>query len=293
MHKFLRAIGFSTLYKRGELKNTLRSVLRNPTYKQYVSLNDDSIAVEYRREFANGIGIAVCGEYSDDVEFDYEYYYPYFVGTSISTSEDVTVERHAEKESYAGVCEDNRIGVTLIFYLQNRMDYMKEQMGNRLPEQNTSVSLSGLALNGSIMLPLKKNPKQLQAKKKADHKRDLLMTAARQGDENAIESLTLDDIDMYSVLSRKILDEDVFTLVDTYFMPYGIECDQYSILGEIVEVAEALNELTKETIYIITMNCNDLIFDICINKKDLVGEPAAGRRSKGIIWLQGHINFPE
>ena len=120
-----------------------------------------------------------------------------------------------------------------------------------------------------------------------------MIAAARQGDESAIENLTLNDIDTYTKISSMIRKEDVFSLVDTYFMPYGIECDQYSILGEIVEVAEALNELTKETIYIITMNCNDLIFDICINKKDLVGEPAAGRRFKGIIWLQGHINFPE
>ncbi|MBQ2558011.1 MAG: DUF3881 family protein, partial [Lachnospiraceae bacterium] len=24
---------------------------------------------------------------------------------------------------------------------------------------------------------------------------------------------------------------------------------------------------------------------------DLTGEPAPGRRIKGIIWLQGHVNF--
>ena len=51
----------------------------------------------------------------------------------------------------------------------------------------------------------------------------------------AIESLTLEDMDTYTTISKKIQKEDVFSLVDTYFMPYGVECDQYSILGEITE----------------------------------------------------------
>ena len=41
------------------------------------------------------------------------------------------------------------------------------------------------------------------------------------------------------------------------------------------------------------LDCNDLNFDICINKKDLLGEPEVGRRFKGVVWLQGCVNFPE
>ena len=76
-------------------------------------------------------------------------------------------------------------------------------------------------------------------------------------------------------------------------MPYGVECDQYSILGEIEECKVVTNAITAEQVYIMTLNCNDLCFDVCINSEDLLGEPAVGRRFKGIIWLQGHINFPE
>ncbi len=60
----------------------------------------------------------------------------------------------------------------------------------------------------------------------------LLLSAAKSGDPEAIESLTLDDMDTYSKI-KKIDTEDVFTIVDTYIMPYGIECDRYSIMGEI------------------------------------------------------------
>ena len=45
----------------------------------------------------------------------------------------------------------------------------------------------------------------------------------------AIENLTLEDIDTYSMLSRRIANEDILSIVDSYFMPYGIESDQYSI----------------------------------------------------------------
>ena len=39
----------------------------------------------------------------------------------------MTVERHTDKESYAGACDDLRIGVTMIFYLQNLAEYMQEK----------------------------------------------------------------------------------------------------------------------------------------------------------------------
>ena len=84
----------------------------------------------------------------------------------------------------------------------------------------------------------------------------------------------------------------MFSLVDTYFMPYGVECDQYSILAEIVDCNLVKNKMTGEEIYQMTLNCNDLIFEMCINQEDLYGEPAVGRRFKGMIWMQGYINFP-
>ena len=44
------------------------------------------------------------------------------------------IERHADKESFAGACDDLRIGVTLIFYLQNAAEYLQQrEKGNILP----------------------------------------------------------------------------------------------------------------------------------------------------------------
>jgi hypothetical protein len=153
------------------------------------------------------------------------------------------------------------------------------------------VTLSGLAESGTILLPIKKDKKQIIKEKKETIERNKLIADARAGDETAMEVLTLKDIDMYSTISRRIMTEDVFTLVDTYVMPSGLECDMYSVMGEILGVKEEENNLTGEAVFDLTLNCNDLVFDVCVNKSDLIGEPLLGRRFKGNIWLMGKIDF--
>ena len=83
--------------------------------------------------------------------------------------------------------------------------------------------------------------------------------------------------------------EDVLSIVKSTFMPYGIESDQYSILGEIIDYTKVENSYTKETMYELKLVCNDLHFDVCINEKDLLGEPEIGRRFKGNVWMQGSL----
>ena len=294
MHRYLRAIGFSNLKSRLQVNNLLAYVIQNADEKKYTSTNDmDIMFAEYSMDFAENLGITVRGEFNEENQFVFDYYFPYSRGTQISSYEDISIERHAEKESYAGICDDIKVGVSLIFYLQNVISYLKIKNADRLPIKGTSLILSALSVDGTILLPLEKRESDLKKKKKESINRSKLIAAARNGDEDAMESLTLEDIDTYTNISRKILKQDVFTLVDTYFMPYGVECDQYSVLGEIIDYQFVENKMTKEEICQMTICCNDLYFDVSINKKDLLGEPKTGRRFKGIIWMQGHINFPE
>ena len=292
MHKFMRAIGFSKLTERDAQQKLITDVIMNATHRSYTSNGEETILAEFCEDFAKDMGIAVCGEFDQNDRFTYDYYYPYLRGTDISSCEDVSIERHADKESYAGVCDDIKVGVSLIFYLQNMIPYVKAQNENLLPIRGTTLTLSALSLKGNILLPISKNDKQKQKVQKASKNRNQLIDAARKGDEDAIESLTLEDMDTYTAISKKILTEDVFSLVDTYFMPYGVECDQYSILGEILDISLRVNKYTNEEIYVMRLSCNDLQFDMCINKQDLYGEPQVGRRFKGVVWMQGYINYP-
>lgn len=293
MHKFLRAIGFSKLHDRKQLQALVTDVVVNADERKYTTKEDEVTVAEFRKNFAENIGIAVCGEFDEDDKFIYDYYYPYIRGMGISSYEDVSVERHAATESYAGICDDIKVGVSLIFYLQDMITYIKAKNLGKLPVRGTSLNLSGLSTQGMIMMPIMKNERQKQKTKKKTSNRNHLIAAARRGDEDAIETLTLEDMDMYTIISKRIQKEDVFSLVDTYFMPYGVECDQYSVLGEITDCHLTKNNITGEEIYILTINCNELTFDVCINIIDLFGEPQIGRRFKGTVWLQGFINYPD
>ena len=293
MHKYMRAIGFSKLESRKRLQELLAETIINADRRGITKNQENQILGEFCKDFAESVGIAVCGEFDDEQHFTYEYYFPYLNGTGITSYEDVSVERHADKESFAGVCDDIKVGMSLIFYLKNKIPYIKAMTENLLPVRGTSLTLSALSVSGTIMLPIQKDEQQLERVKQASAARSSLMAAARKGDEDAMETLTLEDMDMYTVISRKIQKEDVFSLVDTYFMPYGVECDQYSVLGEIKDMKLTTNQVTGEKIYILTICCNELTFDVSINIIDIYGEPQVGRRFKGVIWLQGSINFPE
>lgn len=86
-----------------------------------------SVALTVRKEFGAGIGLALCGDMDIDEWFDRQYYYPYFFGTGITSHADVFVERRMDREAYVGICEDIKIGISLIFYLQNTVEYLKEK----------------------------------------------------------------------------------------------------------------------------------------------------------------------
>lgn len=288
MHSYLRTVGFTHINKK-ELKEILDEISRTYDEKVIVESQEGTTFVEYSKNFGCDCGLSVCGELDESGSFEMEYYYPYFRGTGITTQEHVIVEKHAEKTSYAGACDDLRIGVTLIFYLQNPAEYQKEK-GN-LPEKNQPLTLSGLAKEGKILFPVKKDTEQVKIEQEISKNRSHLIAAARNGDEEAMENLTMEDMDTYSMISQRISTDDIFTIVDSYFMPHGIECDQYNVMGEILEYMSFKNILTGEEIYQMTIESNDMQFDICINAKDLLGEPQVGRRFRGIIWLQGQLHY--
>lgn len=293
MHKFLRAVGFSQYTEKKQVQKLIRDIIIHADERSYTTIGKKTLVAEFDRNFAEDIGVAVCGEFDEDDTYSFDYYLPYLRSDLVSTAEDISIERHAANESYAGICDDPKVGVSLIFYLQNMISYLKLQGEGKIPAKGTSLNLSALSCQGTIMMPIQKTEWQKKKIAKDAVQRNRLIQAARGGDEEAMESLTLEDMDTYTSISRKIQKADIFSLVDTYFMPYGVECDQYSVLGEITDMKLVTNGLTGEKVHILTLCCNDLNLKVAINSVDLLGEPAVGRRFKGSVWLQGQVNFPE
>lgn len=291
MHQYLTAIGFGCIKSKKALNEILTYVENTFTQHELVSIEEDNAYCEFKKEFAEGIGITSIGSIDIDEIYKREFYIPYFAGSGITTYADVLIDRRIDREAYVGICEDVKVGISLIFHLQNSALYLKKQCIMESAEIFTSVTLSGLCNEGMILLPVMKDKSQEEQQKEDVRNRMTLISAAKTGDPAAIESLTLDDIDIYSKVSRRLVTEDVFSIVDTYIMPYGVECDRYSILGTITGVRKTRNEVTEEEIYIMSLDVNDLVFDICVPVNNVVGEPSVGRRFKGNIWMQGYVNF--
>jgi hypothetical protein len=158
----MRAIGFSEYTDRKKLKELLTDVIMNSDHRAYTMNQEGILLGEFSKNHTSAkgavesgvFGVAVCGEFDDNDKFIYEYYFPYLTGSGITSYEDVSVERHADKDSYAGICDDIKVGISLIFYLRNRIPYIKAQSTGKLPIRGTTLTLSGLSLTGSILFPM-------------------------------------------------------------------------------------------------------------------------------------------
>ena len=290
MHQYIKAIGFDEIRSKKEFADILENVVEAYSQLRVVDYTDSMEYCEMKKEYGEDIGIAVCGELDSQETFDMEYYFPYYEGSEVTLYSEIHVEKSIEKEQYYGVCEDSRLGINLIFYLQNGIEYLSQRPTD-FKEHKGAISLSALSLSGMILLPVHKTEKQVKNATEASQNRRELLTAARKGDQTAIETLTIDDMNIYSNVSKRLEKEDVFTIVDSYFMPCGVECDVYSIMGEILAVRERENILTHKMLYQMKLNVNEIILDVCIPKDSLLGEPEIGRRFKGEIWLQGRLDF--
>lgn len=319
MHLFLRAIGFSQFDDVQEEKLIESAAKQSPDSNVFVKKCDYFDRAELLIPVSDSTGICVYGKldkFNAGTKFKPLYYYPILMGSSKCDNEELSVERHCDKESFEVVCEDIKAGVTLMFYLQNCLDYLNFRaksattgdserllqfcLNRKNPAEKEAIAgrkviLSALSAGGMILLPaVGKDVKQRRLSPKEAAKeaaRKNLITAAKNGDQEAIESLTIEDLDTYTAISRRVVSEDVLSIVESSFMPCGVECDQYSVIGEILEVEKQTNVITGEAIIIMKLDCNDIIFDMAINEEDLIGEPAVGRRFKGFIWLQGEVNF--
>ncbi len=290
MHDYLRSVGFSNIKTRTEEDALLREVVKYPT-ERYLTETDGIVIAEYRKEYAAFSGIAVRGEFDEEKCFHIHYSYPYFKASGVTSTEKLEVEKHSEQISYAGIVDDIRVGASLIFYLQNAISYLKLKENQRDRLGTRQIKMSALSTRGTVLLPVMKSCFQKDEEKKNLSQRTQLIAAAREGDEEAIESLTLEDIDLYSMLSKRMMSEDILSIVESTFMPSGIESDKYYIIGEIIDLEKIKNPESGEVLYQMMISCNEMTFDLCINQKDLIGEPEIGRRFRGDIWLQGEVDF--
>lgn len=294
MHEFLRAVGFSNIKNRTQLEKIIGIVMAQPTEKKMIKIDEKTTLTEISKDFSKQMGITIVGEYDEKGFFHLDHYFPYFRSSQETTITEIVVNKRMDTDSYTAMCDDFRVGVSLIFYLQNGADFVEivengensEAFSKMLP-----ITLAGLSIEGNILLGNAVDAVQMKKRYAEDKQRKKLIIEAKNGNQEAIDNLTIDDLDMYAMISRRAKNEDIYTIVENTFIPYGSESDNYSIIGTIIECELLRNSFSGEEVYAMWVTCNDMSYQICINKNDLFGEPAPGRRFKGNIWLQGSIDF--
>lgn len=293
MHSYIRAIGFSKLKNKSEQNKLITAALNDATDRREIEIGSETRLIQINRTFGGGIGLSIIGEYDKEGYFNIDHSFPYCIGLKKISQTDIQIEHHPDKEAYSAISDDYNLGITLIYRVQNIIDYVKSTWINEFYKTPKKVKFGALSIEGRILygvqldslrFPYDKQPISSKERKK-------LLTKAKNGDLDALESLTLDDMDTYSLITKRIKEEDLLTVVETYFMPYGIDNEHYSILGIIQKVNKIVNEFSDEIVYNLSILCNDIELNVAINSYDLQGEPKVGRRFKGIIWLQAQVQF--
>ncbi|MGN0166328.1 MAG: DUF3881 family protein [Lachnospiraceae bacterium] len=293
MHRFLASIGLKKIDSFEKENTLLLEIIKKPKIKKVIPCwyDDEMLYAELGIEFVPGVGIKIAGLVDSANKFHMIFYYPYFKGRYTSVTEECSIGKKMDNLSFSGMCENDKIGVSLIFNLINTIDYVLLTTGkNKSADGSKKIRISGLCSEGIILLPTIYSVRAVTNSNQITEK-ERLVEDAKNGDAEAIEKLTLEEMNIYSQIGRRLESEDVFSIVETSIVPYGVEAEVYKILGIIVKSECVINPILDEKVYILAIKCNGIVFDIVVNEADLEGEPLPGRRFRGIVWLQGIIEF--
>lgn len=319
MHKYLRAVGFSQFEKKSQIDNFFKENLKEENLISTYITQDMRLCGQYNVPVCNGAGISVIGEQERNELALIDFYYPYLKGYDYTLIQECTIEKHSDKESYAGIIDDYRLGIALIFYLTNGNVYNSLIKSHKISDiKIDKIYLSALSVGGRIILPIDK--KQLsgnefndKSKVNPNYEYDDYEDEDEEDEDSPITTRIIGDIDDFSdgigtkpisigigiklpkspigFQENRLKNEDLYSIVETSLVPYGIECDKYQIVAEIISVNKKVNQFTDETMVEMRVDTMGLQFNLMINEKDLDGEPLPGRRFRGVIWLLGEVEF--
>ena len=71
MHKFLRAVGFSQYTEKKQVQKLIRDIIIHADERSYTTVGKKTLVAEFDRNFAEDIGIAVCGEFDEDDTYSF------------------------------------------------------------------------------------------------------------------------------------------------------------------------------------------------------------------------------
>ena len=101
--------------KKKDIRALLRCLAREAGTSSCLQLDRETELYEIKTEVAPGIGVAMYGELNEQDEMEIEYYYPYILNEEVTSRAECSIQRHTEKETYAGLLDEYKVGLSLIF----------------------------------------------------------------------------------------------------------------------------------------------------------------------------------
>lgn len=289
MESPISAVGFSRLDKDTELEGIVKSILDNPTKQFATRKSNKDILAEYFKAYDKDIYVMVrilLKSESKEAKLEVEQCEPCFLSDNTIVVEDMSVECIDEDYTYYVICEEKETGMQFIFWLQNVVEYMDCLEEKR---EFNEVKIAGLAMEGTIILPIEKDQEDEAFEKEEREKLKVIIQKAREGDEDARAQLEQEEKDLDEQLKERMMEEDFLSIMSGYFVPTTLVDATYAVLGEITKISTRKNNKTGEELYLFVLEVNDMPLEVMINKKDLVGMPSVGMRFMGTCWLQGVI----
>ncbi|MCR5829191.1 MAG: DUF3881 family protein [Lachnospiraceae bacterium] len=283
-------MGYSEIEQQGQVEELLIKIVKETKDRQFIRKRNGIILAEYRAKLSDSLGICVCGEEDKEGKFHMMYYFPYCTNVLYSDEEFVVYDKKIFGEGYTGMCDDEAIGATLIFYVTNVVDYMFKHNGENTVD-DMSVAFSALSNKGNIILPTVVRDDRKDWAQKKGKKKKIADNDENENDDDTDEkemvSISLEEIEKFAAINERSKKEDILSIVESSLVPLGSESDVYILVGTIIGAHTESNIYTGEEVYILLVDMNSIYINVAINKKDLYGEPVIGRRFRGNVWLQG------
>jgi len=160
LHKYLRAVGFTDPMNALDRLNLIDDIKTKASYRAEAACleSENDLLTELRLDLAGGCGVSLVGSFGEESDFLAGQVEPYLMPEAPATMEEVYVEERIDNRSYAGICDDMRVGTTLIFRLLNPVNTCALQDSRSFPVRGQSSPFPPSRSKGLWCSPWRRRP---------------------------------------------------------------------------------------------------------------------------------------
>ena len=298
MDIFLRSVGFTRTKFFEKINQIKNEIIESPDKRVIFGCGEDGTYVEYYKTYGEGIGILLRGTMDEGENVQIESCEAFAIADENAAVNKFIVE--FVKNQPVIVFEDVGTGNELVFSLQNKIDYFRDEQGfidfgrsvvfsRAQGIEKRKVNYCAMSVYGSVILPVYKDKQEDSEQLEDESFYKSLVLRFKEGDDEAEEMLKLYAEETSYVINERLQEEDLLSVVEGYFLPMEDNETDYSVLGEIVAISRTFNEFTGDEVVKLTLNVTGSRIQLIINSRDLTGYPMLGMRFMGTCHLRGSV----